>query len=282
MKFVPMAELLERAAAGGYAVPSICAWSAEVVETVLGVAEELRAPVILMNGHSEFPLLAPGTIGPVAMAIAARFTVPAALHCDHGLSIEQVQECLDAGYTSVMLDYSNRPFAENAAGLQEVVRRARPLGVTVEGELGHVGKVGDSVEGEGEAQLTDPEEAAAYVEQTGVDALAVAIGNAHGTYSRLPQLDFERLARLHEAVRAPLVLHGGTGTPEADLARAISLGVAKVNVATEHIMAVRESLQRQWGEGRNLWTPLAQAEAMRAVAEVAAKWIRRTGAAGKA
>jgi len=283
MKFVPMGELLEGARAGGYAVPSFCVWSAEAMETALRVAERLRAPVILMNGPGEFPVLSPATVGAVAYAIAERFSVPAALHCDHGSTLEEVAACLEAGYTSVMLDYSARPYEENAAAMRQVVALARPRGASVEGELGQVGKVDETaVEGTGEAALTDPDQAAAYAEETGVDALAVAIGNAHGRYQRLPRLDFERLAALGEQVRVPLVLHGGTGTPEADLRRAIALGICKVNVATEQVTAVRESLQAQWQAGRNLWTPLAQAEAMGALGAVVEKWIRVTGAQGRA
>ena len=113
-----------------------------------------------------------------------------------------------------------------------------------------------------------------------MDVLAVSIGNAHGQYTRLPRLDFDRLAEIHKAVRVPLVLHGGSGTPEADIKKAISLGIAKINVATELIASVRESLRSQWRDGRNLWLPLAQAEAMQAMEPVLRKWIAMTGAAG--
>jgi len=109
----------------------------------------------------------------------------------------------------------------------------------------------------------------------------VSIGNAHGQYTRLPRLDFDRLAEIHKAVRAPLVLHGGSGTPEPDIRKAISLGIAKINVATELIASVRESLRSQWRDGRNLWLPLAQAEAMQAMEPVLRKWIAVTGAAGR-
>jgi ketose-bisphosphate aldolase len=278
-----MLELLRGAAAEGYAVPSFCAWNAESMLAVLRVAADMRAPVVLMNGPGEFPLLGPADLAAIARPLAARFAVPAALHLDHGNSLEQVVECLEAGYTSVMLDYSTRPYAENAAALRQVAAMARPRGATVEGELGHVGRVDASTtEGGGTSTLTEPGEAAAYVAETGVDALAVSIGNAHGQYQKLPQLDFDRLAAIRAAVPVPLVLHGGTGTPPEDLRRAISLGIAKVNVATELVAAVRQSLLTQWQAGRNLWTPAAQAEAIRAIAPVVEKWIRWTGAAGRA
>jgi tagatose 1,6-diphosphate aldolase GatY/KbaY len=283
MKFVPMAQLLRRAASEGYAVPSFCAWNAESMEVVLRTAAKLRAPVILMNGPGEFDLLAPRDMGAVAHALAKRFDVPAALHLDHGNSLEQVEACLAADYTSVMLDYSTRSFTENVDALRRVVDLAHPRGVTVEGELGVIGKVDQTTtEGGSKSTLTDPDLAAAFVEETGIDALAVSIGNAHGLYTKLPQFDFERLAELAAATRISLVLHGGSGTPEADLRRAIKLGITKVNLATEAINAVRESLMEQWNAGTNLWAPIAQAVAMQAMTKVVEKWFHLTDAAGRA
>ena len=281
MKFTPMSELLREATAGGYAVPSFCAWSAESMEIVLRTAANLKAPVILMNGPGEFGLLGPRDLGGVAHALGERFEVKAALHLDHGNSVAQVEACLAANYSSVMLDYSARPLAENIEGLRRVVGLAHPRGVTVEGELGMIGRVDEvSVESGNESTLTDPDMAAAFVKETGIDALAVSIGNAHGLYTKLPQLDFERLAKLKAVTGIPLVLHGGSGTPEADLRRAISLGIAKVNVATELMNAVRQSLVQQWNSGENVWLPMAQAAAMEATAPVVEKWFRLTGAAG--
>ena len=283
MKFVPMKELLQRAAKEGYAVPSFCVWSAETMSTVLHTAQELRAPVLLMNGPCEFKPLPPPVLARVARSVAADFEVQAALVLDHGSSVAQAAECIEAGYTSVMLDFSTRAFAENAAALREVVALARPHGVTVEGEIGHVGKVDAvTVEGTGDSTLTDPADAVAYVKETGVDALAISIGNAHGQYTRLPRFDFDRLAAIRKAVSVPLVLHGGSGTPDDDLRRAISLGIAKINVATDVVTAMRESLRQQWDAKRNLWAPMAMEEAMAAVADVVRRWIRRTGAEGKA
>lgn len=283
MKFIPMSRLLQRASAEGYAVPAFCVWSAETMEAVLRTASSLKAPVILMSGPWEFVLLSPSDMGAIAHALIKRFDVPAALHLDHGNSPNQVDECLAAGYTSVMLDYSTRPLSENAEAMKSVVAKAHPLSVTVEGELGLIGQVDDiTVEGSKESTLTDPDLAASFVKDTGIDTLAVSIGNAHGVYKKLPQLDFERLKAVHARVPVPLVLHGGSGTPEADLRHAISLGIAKVNVASELISAVRTSLMDQWNSGKNLWTPIAQAAAIEAMTKVAEKWLRLTGAAGRA
>ncbi len=236
-----------------------------------------------MIGPGEFPLLPPAEFAAVALPLAKRFPMPVAVHLDHGSSLDEVRSCLEAGFTSLMLDYSTRPYEENAAALRQVVEWARPRGLTVEGELGHVGRVDNiSVEGERTSLLTDPAQAAAFVAETGIDALAVSIGNAHGQYVKLPRLDFDRLAAIRRTVSVPLVLHGGSGTPPEDLRRAISLGIAKVNVATELIAAVRGSLLEQWQAGRNLWVPTACVEAMNAVASVVEKWIAATGTAGRA
>ncbi len=283
MDFRPALDLIRLAAAEGYAVPSFCVWNAETMVAVLSVAADLHSPVMLMNGPAEFSLLSPADLGEVARGVARRFNVPTALHLDHGESLDHVRTCLAAGYTSVMLDYSSQTFEENAAALREVVRLARPRGATVEGEIGHVGKADASAtEGGAISTLTDPAEAAAYAKETGVDLLAVSIGNAHGHYTRLPKFDFPRLEAIRAAVGVPLVLHGGSGTAPEDLKRVISLGIAKVNVATELVAAMRESLMAQWQSGRNLWAPLAQAAAMKAMLPVIEKWIRLTGAAGRA
>ena len=282
MSLVPMSDLLREAHARGYAVPAFCVWNLETARAVLETASALSSPVILMHGPGEIPLLSPAEISTSVRQLSERYPLPAALHLDHGDSLEQVEEYLGAGFTSVMLDYSTRPYAENAAALREVTARAHPLGVTVEGELGHVGRnTLETVEGSDDSTLTDPEEAAAYVAETGVEALAVSIGNAHGQYTRLPRLDFDRLAAIRERVGVPLVLHGGSGTPEADLRQAISLGIAKVNVATDLITAFRQSLLDQWTAGRNPWAPMALAEALRAYSQVARLWIRQLGSDGR-
>jgi tagatose 1,6-diphosphate aldolase GatY/KbaY len=252
------------------------------MRAVLRVAEDLAAPVILMNGPAEFPLMPPAELGAVAHAMIAFSGATAALHLDHGNSLGQARACLEAGYTSVMLDFSARPFEENVAGVRQVVEMARQYGATVEGELGVVGRVGDAVEGGERPALTDPAQAAEYIALTGADALAVAIGNAHGIYTALPRLDFDRLAALRAAAPVPLVLHGGSGTPEDDLRRAISLGIAKVNIASELAQSVRDGLTEQWQDGARPWLPVALAAAMERLAGVVERWIRVTGAEGKA
>lgn len=283
MNFLPMDELLRDAQRRGYAVPAFCVWNAEVLATVLRVAETWRAPVIAMASKFEFALMTPAQYASMARGIAGGFSVPAALHLDHGPSLEMARECIDAGFTSVMLDFSARPYEENTAALRQVVAWARPRGVTVEGELGHVGKADTvTVEGEGDSTLTRPEEAVRYVEETGVDALAVSIGNAHGTYTRLPAFDFDRLAAIRAATTVPLVLHGGSGTPGDDLREAIRLGMCKINVATELTAAVRAALQVELALENPRWLPHSLTLAHEAIVPVVEKWIQLTGAAGKA
>ena len=189
MSFVAMHTLINRAFNSGYAVPAFCTWNAETVDIVLSVAERMRAPVIVMQGPGEFPVLPPAPMAAVARAIEGLHTVSAALHLDHGDSMEMVRQCLDAGFTSVMLDFSARSFEENADALRQVVQIARPRGVTVEGEIGKIGKADDaSAEGLAASAFTDPAEAARYVKATGVDLLAVSVGNKHGFYRGNPHL----------------------------------------------------------------------------------------------
>lgn len=282
MKFVSMSELLPDARRKGYAIPSFCVWSADSLLSVLETAEDLRAPVMVMTGAPELAPLPPELFAPIAKTVAKRFKIPASLLLDHGDSPELAMRAIRAGYTSIMLDYSARGFDENANALRDIVSFAHAKGVAVEGEIGHVGKAdAETAEGAGDSTLTRPEEAARFERITGVDVLAVSIGNAHGHYGKLPNFDFKRLEGIAELVKIPLALHGGSGTPEASLKRAISLGMAKINVASELVAAWRESLRSQWGAGRNLWAPLALAEARKAISPVVAKWIELTGAKGR-
>ncbi len=283
MKFVPSKDLVDAAFRDGWAVPSFCTWNAEMMAVVLSVAQDCKAPVMLMNGPGEFSVMPPLRMAAVARAVASGFNVPAALHLDHGDSVSLVEQCLMADYTSVMLDFSTKPYKENVAALRHVVSMARPRGVTVEGEIGHVGRADDvTMEGAGPSTLTDPADAANYAGQTDVDMVAVSIGNAHGAYARLPKFDFDRLAAIRQATGIPLVLHGGSGTPDADLRRAISLGIAKVNIATDLVNALRGDLLEQWNGDNRLWLPITIGHAVKAVAGVVEKWIRLTGAEGRA
>jgi ketose-bisphosphate aldolase len=278
MTFIPSLDLIRSARQNGYAIPSFCFWNAESCDVILRVAARLRAPVILMASRSECACLPPRRLVAVARTIAQDYDIPVALHLDHGDCLEQVQECIDAGFSSVMLDYSTRPFSENVAALQQVVKLAKPLGITVEGELGHVGRA-DNVtsEGLGQASLTEPDAARVFVQETGVDMLAVSIGNAHGHYAKTPQLEFALLEKLRDATGIPLVLHGGSGTPPDDLRRAVALGMAKVNVASDLVSTLRQSLQDQWKQP--CWLPPTFGVAIATLEPVLERWIHALGAA---
>lgn len=283
MKFVPMLELMNKAKAGGYAVPAFACWNAESMSIVLRTAEEMASPVILMGAWVDLDEIPPEEYGRLACAVAEGYDVPAALLLDHGDTPERVERCINSGFTSIMLDYSGRPYAENVAALKAVVKQAKLRGITVEGELGAVGRVGDvTPEGSGHSALTDPAEAKRFIEETGIDVLAVAIGNAHGHYTTLPRLDFDRLEKIYRATGVPLVLHGGSGTPEPDLKKAIACGICKVNIASELITAYRESLMRQWNNRQNLWIPTACGHAGKEMSEVLRKWMRILNSEGKA
>ncbi len=283
MKLIPSIELIKKAEAESYAVPSFTVWNAEMMSTVLGTAEEMRSPVILLTGPTEFSLFKPKVMAEIARTVAKDFTIPAAIHLDHGNSLEMVKDCIDAKYTSLMLDFSAKPYEENAAALKKVVSLARPLGITVEGEIGSIGKADQvSVEGTTNAALTNPKDAQKYAKDTDVDLLAVGIGNAHGIYAHLPKFDFPRLKEIRELTKLPLVLHGGSGTPEADLKKMVQLGIRKVNVASELVKALRENLQSQWNENKNPWIPVALTQALKELPPIIKKWIKNLGSEGKA
>lgn len=284
MAVVGITQMLRRARAEGYAVPGLCTWNAETVRAVLQAAEEEQAPVILMSGADGFPLLPPSVVGPLSREYAEPLAIPVAIHLDHGDSLEMVAQCLDAGYTSVMLDASHLPLTQNVAVTRQAAEMAHAYGCDMEGELGAVGRADDlSAEGDRTATLTDPAEARVFVAETGVDALAISIGNAHGFYPGLPRLDFQRLAEIAARVDVPLVLHGGSGTPAPDLRRVFDLGIAKVNIASDLVRVFQDSLLQQWdNDSDRVWAPVALAQAMSPFRDVVKRWLRGTGAAGKA
>jgi tagatose 1,6-diphosphate aldolase GatY/KbaY len=282
MALCAMKDLLVHAREHNYAVPSFCAWNTEIVAAVLRISKRLNSPVIIMGARLDFAPSGAAEVLATTRALLELFDVPCAMHLDHGDSVAYARECLDVGFTSLMLDFSARQFEENVAALKEVVDMARPQGVTVEGELGAVGRVGDeTIEGEHGSTLTDPAAALEFVERTRIDCLAVSIGNVHGHYTSLPSFDFDRLEQIHKAVDIPLVLHGGSGTPDEDIRHAISLGIAKVNVATALVKPLRESLMKQWNAGENVWVPVAVGEAMPVVERAIEEWILRVGSDGK-
>jgi fructose-bisphosphate aldolase class II len=229
--FTPMKELLLDAQRNHYAVPGFNAFNMESLQAMIEVASDEQAPIIVMAEQRDLLYAGLDYIYYLMKAAQGGTKLPAALHLDHGNDLEIIAKAIEIGFSSVMIDGSQLPYAENIKVTASVVEKARAKGVTVEAELGHVG--GGGAEGSGASLLTDPAVVAEFVETTGVDALAVAIGTAHGVYTETPKLDFPRLKAIAQETDVPLVLHGGSGAPDDDLRQAIELGVCKINVGTD-------------------------------------------------
>lgn len=216
-------------------------YNLETLQGVLKAAATLNEPVILQLTQSSIDYMGLKTAVSMGRAALEEYGVEGWIHLDHGGSVELVQSSLDAGFDSVMIDGSELPFAENVKITRDVVKRAHKYGANVEAELGYVAKLGQSHEHDG---FTTPEEAKTFVEETGVDALAISIGTAHGFYKQEPKLQFELLSAIAAATPATLVLHGSSGVPENQVREAISRGICKVNLATEIKNIFMKTLQQ--------------------------------------
>ena len=204
-------------------------YNLETLQGVMRAAQATSAPVLLQLTRSSIDYMGLKNAVVMARQAISDYGVNGWIHLDHGGSVELVERCLDAGFDSVMIDASEEPFEVNVETTRRVVELAAPYGVNVEAELGYVAKLGQQQGG----GFTTAEEAKIFVEQTGVDALAVSIGSAHGFYKQAPKLDIERLAQIHAATDVALVLHGSSGIPHQMVQQAIANGIVKVNLATE-------------------------------------------------
>lgn len=231
MALVKMKDLLKRAEEKNIGCGAFSVGNMEMVKGAIRAAEELNTPIILQIAEVRLKNSPLHLMGPMMVQAAKEAKVDVAVHLDHGLTFETVDKALELGFTSVMLDASTLPFEENIARVKAVVEKARKYGATVEAELGLVGGSEDGSCDHG-IRCTDPDDAVVYARETGIDALAVAIGNAHGNYPVAPTLAFDVLEKIHEKVDIPLVLHGGSGITDKDFQKAISLGIRKVNIAT--------------------------------------------------
>ena len=231
MALVKMKDLLKRAEEKNIGCGAFSVGNMEMVRGAIRTAEELDTPIILQIAEVRLKNSPLHLMGPMMVQAAKEAKVDVAVHLDHGLTFETVDKALELGFTSVMLDASTLPFEENIARVKAVVEKARKYGATVEAELGLVGGSEDGSCDHG-IRCTDPDDAVVYARETGIDALAVAIGNAHGNYPVAPTLAFDVLEKIHEKVDIPLVLHGGSGITDKDFQKAISLGIRKVNIAT--------------------------------------------------
>lgn len=231
MALVKMKDLPRRAEEKNIGCGAFSVGNMEMVRGAIRAAEELDTPIILQIAEVRLKNSPLHLMGPMMVQAAKEAKVDVAVHLDHGLTFETVDKALELGFTSVMLDASTLPFEENIARVKAVVEKARKYGATVEAELGLVGGSEDGSCDHG-IRCTDPDDAVVYARETGIDALAVAIGNAHGNYPVAPTLAFDVLEKIHEKVDIPLVLHGGSGITDKDFQKAISLGIRKVNIAT--------------------------------------------------
>ena len=231
MALVKTKDLLRRAEEKNIGCGAFSVGNMEMVRGAIRAAEELDTPIILQIAEVRLKNSPLHLMGPMMVQAAKEAKVDVAVHLDHGLTFETVDKALEIGFTSVMLDASTLPFEENIARVKAVVEKARKYSATVEAELGLVGGSEDGSCDHG-IRCTDPDDAVVYARETGIDALAVAIGNAHGNYPVAPTLAFDVLEKIHEKVDIPLVLHGGSGITDKDFQRAISLGIRKVNIAT--------------------------------------------------
>jgi len=238
MSLVPVSALLRQAQAGGYAVGAFNCNNMEIVQAIAAAAEAEKSPVIMQASQGAIQYAGIEYITAMAKVAASMTNVPIALHLDHGTSFEQVMRCIRFGFSSVMIDGSKHSLEGNIALTRQVIAAARPVGVSVEAELGKIGGTEDDIHvSDADAFFTDPEEARVFVQETEVDALAISIGTAHGRYKGEPKLDFARLEKIRSLVNIPIVLHGSSGVPDEAIREAIGLGVCKVNIDTN----IRES-----------------------------------------
>lgn len=284
MALVTVKTLLDAAEKGGYGVGAFNCNNMEIVQAIVEAAEKEKSPVIIQASQGAIKYAGLDYVVALCNAAAKNASIPIALHLDHGTDMEQVIQCITGGFTSVMYDGSAKPFEENVAMTKKVVEIARAARVSTEAELGKLGGIEDHINvSERDAMMTDPEEAKLFVEQTGVDSLAVAIGTAHGPYKLPPKLDFARLEKIRGLVSVPIVLHGSSGVPADDLRTAISLGVRKINIDTNIREAfcntLRDEMAKQPGEidPRKLLKPARQA-----MVEVIREKIQIFGSNGKA
>ena len=283
MPLVTSKKLLLDAQEGCYAVGAFNVENMEMVQAVVAAAEELRAPVILQTTPSTLKYADVDFFYANVKTAAEKAAVPVVMHLDHGSSFDLAMQAFRAGYTSIMIDGSPKPFSENVQVTRAVASACHPAGIPVEAELGKVGgKEDDLIGGEGNP-YTDPREAQAFVEATGVDFLAVAIGTAHGVYKGVPRLDLDRLREIRGIVSIPLVLHGTSGVPDDTVRACIARGICKVNYATDLRIAFTKGVSAYLKEHPDAFDPKKyNAQGREEVKQYAMEKIKVCGSDGKA
>ena len=248
MALATLQEVLSIAVESNTAIPGFNIDNIEGTEAIMDAAEEEHCPVILTVGQGAIKAGQLEHLADLVKRIARESTVPVVLHLDHGISYEQTVQCLRLGFTSVMFDGSHLPLDENIAETCRIIEMARPYGAAVEAEIGCVGGSEDGSE-EIAMHCTDPADAVRFEQETGVDALAIAIGNAHGNYKATPKLRFDILAQVAEDTHTPLVLHGGTGISPEDFRRCAQTGIQKINIATATFDSVEQTVRGAYDAG---------------------------------
>lgn len=280
-------ELEERSRAEKFGLGAFNTNNLEITKAIASVLKEEKSPAIIAITPSAMEYAGAKFISSIARIAAEENALEAALHLDHGTSLEHVMIAIRNGFSSVMIDGSKHPFDENIALVKKVVEIAKPLGISVEAELGRIFGAEDKiVVTEREASFTDPKQAAEFVERTGIDSLAVSIGNAHGFYKGEPQLDFERLAQIHEATKqygVLLVLHGASGIPDDDIRQAIGLSITKINIDTEIRDAFKRGVTAFVKENPDVIDPRKILKpAIKEMSEIVRKKVRLFGSNGRA
>lgn len=279
---VNMKQILADAKNGHYGVGFFNAVNVEMARAVIETAEELNAPVIVGTAQVLLPAMDLERVAEYLIPLAKKAKVPVCVHYDHGLTFEKCMEALQLGFTSIMYDCSTDSYEDNLAKVAEMVKICHAMGATVEGELGHVG------DNEGAGRLlnpidfyTDPSMAADFVRRTGVDALAVAVGNAHGDYKFPPKLDFDRIEAISACTGVPLVLHGGSGLSDEDFRIAVQKGVCKVNIFTDIDKAGKAGIEEGLAAGAKTMMGLIPYE-IAAMKRVVANKMELFGSVGRA
>ena len=291
MSIVNAKEILVEAAKGKYAIGAFNITDLIQLEGVVDAAIEKKAPLIIQTSVKPSKFLGTDVMVAIYRTIASSAPIPICLHLDHCTDVAYCKTCADAGYTNIMIDASKQSFEENIRLTKEVVDHAHKVGnISVEGELGTVGGVEDQIKvAEDEAQLANPKQAVEFVERTGVDIFAPAIGTAHGVYkTKNPKVDFERLGKINQllnssGVKTPLVVHGGTGLPEDYIQKLIEMGGAKFNVSTELKRTLIDAKYDYIYAHRDEYDPGKVDVAVRdAIRKEVGHWIDMLGSAGKA
>lgn len=279
---VNMNDVLFPAKEGHYGVGFFNAVNVEMARAIIETAEELNAPVMVGTAEILLPAMELGRVADYLLPLAEEASVPVCVHYDHGLTFDRCMEALHYGFTSIMYDCSTRAYEENVEAVAEMVKICHSVGATVEGELGHVG----DNEGAGRLEnpsdyFTDPDVADDFVTRTGVDSLAIAVGNAHGDYKFPPKLDFARIETIAERTDLPLVLHGGSGLADDDFRTAVQKGICKINIFTDLDKAGKAGVEEGLAAGAKTMMGLMPYE-MNAMKKVVANKIRLFGSEGKA